>query len=692
MSSVTELSLDYESASEADLKSVGLHNYMTHSSTRPLMAAWRWNNNETVEQVDFTDGEKFPPEVVDALADPHVHKWAFNAAFERYFTRKVMRIKTPTHGWRCSMALAFMRSFSGGLEQVGAQLGFPAHEVKDPIGIKLVKLFSMPQRTTKKQPLRWRDRNSDPFSWGEFLHYNRQDVIAEGKIKDYLIRFPILDVEWELYEMDQIINDRGLPVDIEFVRNGRDLAVRRKGELMEMMRTAARFGEDQNPASNKQILPWLVERGYPFGDLQKATVKKVLAENEDGDEPGFLADDAVSVLKLRQQANRTSVKKLDAILHRVDERDHRLRHCFQFAGAQRTNRWSGRGPQPQNLVRTPKMLESREKGNWSVLLAVTEAIRKGDYDTLHMLVDEPMGAIAGAMRSSFRAPEGYEFVVCDLSAIESAVIAWLSGCERLLNVFRTGKDPYKDFGTELYQKPYDQITKDERGICKPPTLGCGFGLGGGLLRNGKKTGLWGYAEGMGVEITKEEAKRQVDLFRQVYPEIPAFWKQLEDGCRAVVDRGKEIRVNGHLTLTMRSNFLTMQLPSERLMFYHKPRVIEREFAKHDGGTYKKKTFTCMGKMQGTNKWTRINVGGPKMCENAVQATAREVLALGMRRAHNYGFKLVGSVHDELIALRCKGDNYFTLDVLKECMIEPVPWLAGLPLNAAGYVSELYKKD
>jgi DNA polymerase len=221
---------------------------------------------------------------------------------------------------------------------------------------------------------------------------------------------------------------------------------------------------------------------------------------------------------------------------------------------------------------------------------------------------------------------------------------------------------------------------------------CGFGLGGGKLREGKKTGLWGYAEGMGVEITKEEAARQVDLFRAVYPEIPAFWKQIEDGCRAVVERGKEIRINGLITLTMRSNFLTAQLPSGRLMFYHKPRIIEREFLKNDGGTYKKKTFTCMGKMQGTNKWTRINVGGPKGCENFTQATARDVLALGMRRAHNYGFKLVGSVHDELIALRRKGDNYFTLDALKECMIEPVPWLEGLPLNAAGYVGELYRKD
>lgn len=685
----TVIHLDYETASEVDLRVKGLHNYVTDLSTRVLMVAWSFNGG-AVEQVDLTDGGRIPPEVKDALTDPAVERRAFNAAFERLVTRHVLGIRTPVKGWRCDMALAYMRSFSGGLEQVGAQLGRRADEVKDPIGNKLVKLFTMPQKVTRKQTYRWRDRHTDPYSWQEFLGYNRQDVVAEMSIMAELNRYPVLDSEWELYEIDQIINDRGLPLDMEFVRNGREMAARRKAELMKWMHEVTSFGEKQNPGSNRQILPWLKERGYPFDDLQKNTIKKVLAENEDGEQPGFLALDAVQALKLRQQANRTSVKKLDAMMHRVSD-DLRLRHCFQFAGAQRTQRWSGRGPQPQNLVRTPKMLEVREGGDWSVLEAVTDAIRVNDYDMLGLLVEEPMAAIAGVMRSAFRAPDGYEFVVCDLSAIESAVVAWLSGCKGMLTVFKTGRDPYKSFGVALYDKPYDQITKEERGICKPPVLGCSYGLGGGRLRLGKRTGLWAYAEGMGVEITKEEAKRQVDLFRSVYPEVPEFWKKLEYGCKDVVLRGKEVNVNGLLTMSMRSNFLTTRLPSGRLMFYHKPRIIEREFEKTDGGTYKKRVFTCMGKIQGMNKWSRITVAPPKKCENIVQSVARDVLALGKRRAHNYGFKLIGSVHDELIALRRKGDNYFSLEALKHCMIEPVDWLAGLPLGAEGYVSDLYKK-
>jgi DNA polymerase len=678
-----EIALDFETASEADLKTSGLYNYMVHPSTRALMLAWSFAGGP-VHQVDFTDGQTLPPEVRDALLDPRVVKRAYNAAFERCATQKLLGLDTPVRGWRCTMALAYSKSFQGGLEDVGKQIGLEEYALKDDKGRKLVKLFCMPQKPTRKQPDVWCNRDTHPYSWSEFLAYNRQDVIAEMKIADWLLRFPMQEEEWQLYAIDQIINDAGLPVDLRFITNGQKLAWRRKVELMAMMREAARFTEQQNPGSTKQLLPWLKDRGYPFNDLQKNTIKKVLNENEYSETPGFLADDGVHVLKLRQQANRTSVRKLDAMLSRVGE-DDRLRHCFQFVGASRTGRWAGRSVQPHNLVRTPKFLEERP-----VLEAVTTAVRDGDYDMLHLLVDEPMAAIAGAMRSAFRAPEGYEFVVCDLSAIESAVIAWLSGCRGMLEVFRDGLDPYISFGTKLYNRPYELITKAERFVCKPAVLGCGFGLGGGRLREGKRTGLWGYAEAMGVDIGQEEAQRQVDVFRDAYFEIPELWARIEDAFRGAL-KGREIKV-GRITVSMRSNFLTMQLPSGRLLFYYRPLILPRIFEKKDGGTYEKRTFTCMGKRQGTNQWTRINVGGPKAVENLTQAVARDVLALGMRRAYDYGFKLVGSVHDELIALRRKGDTTFSLEALKQCMIEPVPWLKGLPLSAAGYVGDLYRKD
>jgi hypothetical protein len=291
--------------------------------------------------VDFTDGGVLPPEVRDALLDPRVIKRAYNAAFERCATLKLLGLNTPVQGWRCTMALAYSKSFQGGLEDVGKQIGLEEYALKDDKGRKLVKLFCMPQKPNRKQPHVWCNRDTHPYSWSEFLAYNRQDVIAEMKIADWLLRFPMQEEEWQLYEIDQVINDAGLPVDLRFITNGQKLAWRRKVELMDMMREAALFTEHQNPGSTKQLLPWLKDRGYRFDDLQKNTIKKVLNENEYGETPGFLVDDAVHVLKLRQQANRTSVRKLDAMLSRVGE-DNRLRHCFQFVGASRTGRWSKR--------------------------------------------------------------------------------------------------------------------------------------------------------------------------------------------------------------------------------------------------------------------------------------------------------------------------------------------------------------
>ena len=682
--SETELSMDYEGGSNAVLtgpSSVGLHNYVKHPSTKPFMLAYAWNRG-TIEHIDFTKGQTLPPEVKDALLDPKVIKRAFNSQFERVYTREVLGIPTPVEGWRCTMVHAYMRSFSGGLENVGVQIGLAKEKLKSAAGTKLINMFCKPQRISKNQPLLWRDRHTNPDEWEEFCRYNVQDVASEIEIANYLDRYPVPEDEWRLYEIDQEINDRGMPVNMQFVYNAMDMVRRRKSELFDMMQEITGL---KNPNSGPQLLPWLQDRGYGYSDLQKNTVKKALGENEDG----TIIPECVAVLKLRQQASRTSVKKYDAIARRISS-DRYLRYCFQFAGAGRTNRWAGRGPQPQNLVRTPKLLEGID-GDFSRLEAATLAITLGDYDLLEVITGEVMTALAGCIRSSFQAPNGYEFVVCDLSAIESAVIAWLSRCIRMLKVFEDGRDPYKDFGTALYKKPYALITKEERGICKPPTLGCGFGLGGGLIRDGKRTGLWGYAEGMGVNITKEEAAKQVAVFREIYPEVPQFWKKLEDASHAAVG-GKSSNVNGLLHLAKRGEYMTMRLPSGRLMYYHKPRVETKEFMGKNGKPYTKRVFTCMGKSQVSGKWTRIMSGGPKLCENAVQATAREILAAGMRRAYDFGFKIVGSVHDELICLRRKGDNYFTLQDLHDCMVKGIWFTEGLPLKAAGYVNRLYVKE
>lgn len=689
-------SIDYETFSEVQLvgaKSVGVWNYSTDLSTRALMVSWAWDG-EDVQTVDLTV-EAFPEELREALLDPTVEKWAFNAAFERLITKNCLGIDTPYEGWRCTMALANMQSFSGNLLEVGTNMGLPQDVVKGVEGKRLIHLFCEPQKITRKNSEWVRTRETDADDWQMFLDYNNQDVVAENAVRDILLRFYIPDDEWRLYELDQKINDRGLPVNAKYVRQAEILSDLRKYELTVDLRELTGLN---NPNSPPQLLAWLRNEGYPFNDLRKDTVKKVLGEDK-ARRVGLPDHEAVygdvmtrvgiKVLKLRQQAARTSVRKYPAITRRLSS-DGTIKHAFQFAGAPRTVRWSGRGPQPHNLTRTPKALEA-EHGDASKLEIVARMIEAGDYSGLSFMFEEPMEALAGCIRSSFQAPKGKELRVCDLSAIESAVIAWLSGCERLLSVFREKRDPYRDFGVELYKKAYEEITGAERTVCKPAVLGCGYQLGGGVLREGKRTGLWGYAESNGVDLTQAEAHAHVKLFRTIYPEIPEFWKALEHAALRAYN-GHPTTVRGLLRFARQGPYLTVTLPSGRVMYYYKPRVVVRQFEREDGSTYTRKVMSYMGMNQVTHQWQRVFTSGGKWAENVTQATARDILATGMLRADAIGFNLIGHVHDELITLCRKGDNFYDVGMMRQCMISDITWAKGLPLGAAGYAADIYRKD
>lgn len=679
---MTVFRLDFETASDLSLPKVGLDVYSSHPSTRVLMAAYQFGTGP-VEHWDTADTDIPPAELIDALQDPHVQKRAFNAQFERVIARRVMGLKVPYCNWRCTMALAYQHSFVGGLGEIGAQMGMPEHLLKSKEGDRLIRMFSMPQKPNKKQPHVWRDSLTDPEDWAAFGKYNVQDVVTEAAMDDTLSAFHTPDSEWRLYELDQLINDRGLPVDLQFVENAIWMAARRKAELLEQMSDLTGL---RNPNSTTQLLPWLQERGYPFGDLGKDTVSKVLRENRAAGEEAFLEEEAVDCLKLRQNASRTSVTKYNALQQKTGPKD-RVRFCFQMGGASRTNRWAGRNFQPQNLTRTPKAIEPDGHDTYK-LTFTTELIRTGDYDALAMMIGEPMDALAGCIRSAIRAPRGYELRVCDLSSIETCVIAWLAGCERLLAVIRSGKDPYKDFGTVLFNKPYEKVTKKERGDSKPAVLGSGYRLGGGDLKEGKRTGLWGYAENMGVDMTRETAHDATRLFRETYHEIPKLWFRLEQAVERCLKTGSEQRC-GVLRFEKEGPYLTVWLPSGRPMRYFKPKIIMKV---PPWGGDPKKNFSYMAQPTGTRKWVRITSHGGKLVENFVQAIARDVLKEGLLAAHKFGFNIVGHVHDEIIALQELLDRDFTVDALKSCMTRQLDWCPDLPLGAAGWSGPIYMKD
>lgn len=721
----TRLHFDYEGKSEIDLLDRGADIYTADPSTKILMASWHLNDEPTKLWVP-AEGERIPSDLKEALRDPEVLKIAFNAQFERLMSWRVMyrqfgiEIEQTYEAWRCSMALAYMFSFMGGLDDISEQMNL-VHK-KLPRGKTLIRTFCQPQKPTKNQPFVWRDMHTDPELWEEFKGYCIRDTDAETELWSKLIPFGVPDWQWELYTLDQIINDRGLPINRNFVQNALEIAQRRKAELISAQNEITGLA---NANSGAQLLPWLIDRGYPYENLQKANVAKTLVAEEeavaayintpeiDRDRSkmpcfpdarldalgqvvgmGLLTPECRIVMRMRQGSSKTSTTKYEACMSGLGD-DDRLRHCFQFAGGSRTNRFAGRKIQPQNLPRTPKWLEPEDYIDFDRLDYCNDLIEKGDYDTLGVFAGEQMDAVAGCVRSCIQAPKGKKLVVCDLSSIESVVIFWLTDCERGLNVFRSGMCAYKDFATTLYSVAYADVSKAQRSGAKPAVLGAGYRLSGGELINGEKTGLWGYAENMGVKMTREEAHKAVAIFRETFSEIKNGWYQIEDTIERAMTAGGKIVKWGPLEFQIVKPFLRVGLPSGRSMWYYQLRV-EKYEADGRYGKYWRTNISYMGKDQVTTRWQRIDSHGGKFIENFVQALARDILGFGMLMAHELGFNIVGHVHDEIISEEDEDDDYHTHELLTECMTKAIQkihvWLQTMPLGAAGYEATVYRKD
>lgn len=406
---------------------------------------------------------------------------------------------------------------------------------------------------------------------------------------------------------------------------------------------------------------------------------------------------ALEVLKLRQQVSKTSVKKLDAILLRAE--GDVVRHAYKYYGA-RTGRWSGQGVQLHNLPRGTVKGDKYE--------SAVDYIRAGDLLGLRTIAPV-LDAVSSTIRGAFRAPDGFHFVVCDLSAIENRVLGWLAGCQSILDVFEKGLDPYIEFGTKLYHKAYDQVTKLERQMSKPAVLGCGYQLSGGEYTSDSynrycfnrpwkdrvtfdvwcqsktpaqigdvfKSGLWGYAENMGTKMTRDEAHEAVRVFRESYREVTYFWEDSRDAVINAVLEGEE-QVLGTVSFgCVPDKLLWATLPSGRRLYYIRPRLSRNAVS-----------VECMG--EGAAQWTRRALYGGLITENLVQAIARDILAVGMIRADEAGFNIVGHTHDEIIALE-KDTSQNDLSKLRQLMTDRMEWAPELPLAADGYEGVVYKK-
>lgn len=638
------LSIDIETYSEASLPKVGVHRYADDETFEILLFAYSVDGGE-VQVVDLANGEHLPFEIIEALSDPSVEKWAFNAQFERVCISKHLGYTLSPVGWHCTMVWATSLGFNLGLEGVAEVLGLEQKKMAE--GKKLIQLFSQPCKATKVNGGRTRNTAEHlPAEWETFKTYCAQDVAVELAIQKKLSAFPLGEGEWLLYWLDQTINDRGVKLDSTLVRNAISLD---HDHTYGIMGDLKRITGLSNPNSPSQLLSWLRANGCPeLKSIAKADVTKA-AKTAEGD--------AAEVLKLRQEAAKSSVSKYKA-MERCICQDGRARGLLQFVGAGRTGRWAGRLIQVQNLPRQ----------TFCDLDVARDMLINGGKKSIELLWGSSSRILSELIRTAFVAKEGARFIVADFSAIEARVIAWLSGEEWVLDLFKNGGDIYCETGTRMFGT---EVTKKSplRQRAKVAVLACGYQGGRGAL------------EAMGaidMGIPASELQGLVDAWRAANPHITKFWWDIDRAAKAVIKDGHTRQV-GRIYLTKSRGILFIRLPSGRCLAYPKPQIGENRF----GG----ESITHMGLDPYTKKWARLETYGGKLVENIVQATARDILAHSMLTLEKAGYPIVMHIHDEVVIEADAG----SLDDVCRLMSQTPKWAGGLPLAAEGFESTYYKK-
>jgi DNA polymerase len=698
------LGLDFETYGTVDLMKVGSSRYSRHPDTEVLMGSFNLNMGEPI-QWDAAQGEPMPRLLEEALVDPEVEKWAWNAPFEMQITQNCLKMPLIIPQWRDTMVMAYACSFPGKLEKVGPIIDLPEDQQKMAMGKRLITKFSKPKVSRKRALMGQLVRTywyEDLEDWENYLTYNRGDVVTETAIRRRLNQFrPMPDHEWELWHLDQKINMAGIPINLDMVRNAikiYDNVLRDSFTLMEELTGL------KNPNSTQQILPWLQQQGYMFDDVQKAHIKtarsyfEVKPDHWEQDQwEEYCSNETLKeVLDLRSETARTSIKKYQALIERTDD-DGNLRGAFQFAGAARTWRWAGRGWQGQNLPRPEKMFE---KG------IVTHAahVEVLDYQRIKLVYGNLFDLLASCLRSTAQAPEGYTLVDRDLNAIENRVLGWIAQCPKILRVFKLNRDPYIDFATYLFGGTYDELWAEyqagdsvKRTISKPGVLGCGYMLGAGDVKVNRQTGeiegtgLLGYAWDMGIkQFTKEQSALSVEVFRREFEEVKEYWYGIERAAKKAITTGRAIKYGqgfGAVTFDMHGPFLRMRLPSGRCLHYCRPRI---EPQKTPWGEVRD-TITYEG-LNDRKQWVRQPTHPGKLTENADQAIARDLLAHSMLLCDRRGLDLRIHVHDQAVALALEGNASNELEIMRECMETPPKWGPDMPLGSAGFITKVWMKD
>lgn len=654
-----QLSIDIETFSSVDIKKSGLYKYVQSSDFEILLFAYSFDK-EPVRIIDLAQGERLTPELRYALQDPLILKKAFNAPFESYCLGKFFF--TPIQQWRCTMMHSLYCGYTTALGSTGVAIGLPEDKKKMGMGMALIRTFCVPQKPTSKNGQRIRTLpHHEPSKWELFKKYCIGDVVAEMEIDDLLSAFPVPEQEQRLWELDQRINAYGVAVDLDLVDGAINI-----DEIVtaELMAEAIQLSGLENPKSVAQLKKWLaIELDEEVLDLKKETVTGLIKTTDEGA--------AKRVLEIRQELSKTSTKKYVAMRAAVCS-DLRIRGLLQFYGANRTGRWAGRLVQVQNLT----------KNNLETLSHARACVKGKKIDSLKYVYGNVPDTLSQLIRTSFVPSNGNILQVADFSAIEARVIAWLAGEQWRIDVFNGHGKIYEASASQMFGVPLELIKKGNpeyelRPKGKVAELALGYqGASGALIAMGAlKMGL-----------TEEELPEIVRRWRSANKRIVDLWYGLENVALDVMRSGQPVGYKGLIVAReseyrSKQDFLTIQLPSGRKLFYVKPFLLA-----NDRG---REAIHYYGVNQDTKKWEAVPTYGGKLVENVVQAIARDCLAESLIRLDNVGHTIVMHVHDEAVLDVPIGTD---LHAVCDLMGLPISWAPGLPLRADGFETYYYKKD
>ena len=643
------LSIDIETYSSTPLQKSGVYRYVEADDFEILLFGYSVDSGP-VQVVDLACGEHIPKDVLQALEDDAVIKWAFNATFERICLSRFLGYPTGDYlnpdSWRCSMIWAATMGLPLSLEGVGAVLGLEKQKLTE--GKDLIKYFCQPCAPTKSNGQRTRNRPFHaPEKWDVFKKYNLRDVETEMGIQQRLAKFPVSQTVWDEYHQSEEINDTGVRLDMELVAQAIKMDTLSRQKLTTSIKHMTAL---ENPNSVQQMKQWLADNGMKTDSLDKKAVNELLKKA-----PPELAD----VLLLRQQLAKSSVRKYQAMENTVCA-DGRARGMFQFYGANRTGRWAGRIIQMQNLPQNHLDDLSEARG----------LVRAGGFDALEMLYEDVPDTLSQLIRTAFVPQEDRKFIVADFSAIEARVIAWLAGEKWRQDVFAQGKDIYCASASQMFGVPVEKhgVNGHLRQKGKIAELALGYGGSVGALK------AMGALE-MGLQ--EDELPALVSAWRQANPKIVQFWWAVDHAVMDAVTRKTTTKTHG-IIFSARNGMLFITLPSGRSLAYVKPKIGENRF----GGDCI--TYEGVG---GTKKWERIDSYGPKFVENIVQATSRDILCYAMQTLRCCS--IVMHIHDEVVI---EADRRMSLQAVCDQMGRTPPWAKGLQLRADGYETDFYKKD